>query len=60
MVDWKFIIESMQYAKSSYEEKAQRYFDIPNYKETTYIPKLKQFDQAISDLIQLRKLLEET
>jgi len=58
MVDWNFIIESLEYARTSYEEKAQKYCDIPNYKELTYAPKLKQFAKAIHDLIQLRAILE--
>lgn len=57
MIDWNFVIESLKWARKGYEEKAQRYFDIPHYKEKTYHPTLKRFEKATSDLTTLRDLL---
>ena len=57
-VDWNFIIESLNWARKGYEEKAQKYFDIPHYKETTYQPTLKRFEKAVSDLTKLKQLLK--
>ena len=64
MIDWKFVLESLEWSKYNYEEKAQKYL-LPNgcldleYKRLTYEPKIKQFAETISAIQKLKEILTE-
>lgn len=45
-----FLNECCRYSKKEYVERSSKYIfndDIPNYNETIYKPKIKQFDEMI-------------
>ena len=61
MIDWDFVLESLKWAKYDYEQKAQKYIQtIKNYREKTFEPKIRQFNDTMNSIQQLKKILLAT
>ena len=58
MIDWDFVLESLKWSKYNYQEKAQQYLNsIEAYRETTFEPKITQFNETITAIRELKKIL---
>ena len=61
MIDWDFVLESLKWAKYDYEQKAQKYIEtIKGYREKTFEPKIRQFNDTMNSIQQLKKILLAT
>ena len=61
MIDWDFVLESLKWAKYDYEQKAQKYIEtIKGYREKTFQPKIRQFNDTMNSIQQLKKILLAT
>ena len=61
-LDWNFVLESLRWSKYDYEQKAQKYLSpaFPTYREYrhgVFEPKIKQFDDTIQAITQIKEIL---